>query len=288
MVDFNPNPKTKEILARAYELVESVPYKVSLRWLFYALLQEGYYRTKKDYDTKFKSTFIKARKSFYEEWRPDTLVDETRRRIIEIDGRESIEDCLNTLADDVSMSVDFTLDHFYQQDRYVEIWFEARAMVRQFQYYTNGIDLVPFGGDPSISFKWEISKNLEDRARRYGKEMAVLYFGDCDEKGLRIKESAENDIRRWCRIDFKVVSCGLTKEQAERYNVPESPFKPGEFQWEALSDEGAREIMTRSIERYIDASLIDEFRSEAMEEEKEWREKIYETIKALVEEEKSR
>ena len=46
--------------------------------------------------------------------------------------------------------------------------------------------------------------------------------------------------------------------------------------------------MTRSIERYIDASLIDEFRSEAMEEEKEWREKIYETIKALVEEEKSR
>jgi ABC-type antimicrobial peptide transport system ATPase subunit len=79
---YNPRPEAEAILDRAYELVKSVPYAVTARWLFYGLLQEGTYPDKDSYKSKFLPMLSKARKSFFNGWTPDTLADDTRVAVV--------------------------------------------------------------------------------------------------------------------------------------------------------------------------------------------------------------
>jgi hypothetical protein len=155
--------KSIDILERGVEFVNSVDYGVSIRWVFYRLLQEGYYSTKSDYQ-KLIILSSKARKQYLHGWHPQTVEDTTRERIVRAGGMADIQDCIDALVMELTSNVYFPLDHFYRQERYVEIWFEAKAMVGQFQHYTNDIDLVPFVGHPSIPYKYNIAQTLNYRS----------------------------------------------------------------------------------------------------------------------------
>lgn len=241
---WTPNPKTKQILSSAWNHFESVSYKVSSRWLFYRLLQDGYYSKKSDYKSKWSKIISAARHNFYENWQPDTLADETRERILRHGSFLSFEEWQEAFSYTASCDLDKLVD----QDYYVECWFEARAMADQFRTIIDfPLTLVPFGGQPSIPFKWEIAKSLEDAFERYQKPIIILYFGDRDTAGEQIRQTAENDIRKWCSVDFELRYCGLTPEQAISSDVPENPEKPGEYQWEALTDNQARKIIEESL-----------------------------------------
>lgn len=266
---YEPYGKCKAILDKAMEHIQSVDYKVSVRWVFYRLLQDGFYNSKQDY-TKFITLTSRARKSWYGGWQPDTLADETREmrifpnggerpepdidELIEReleDGKETI-DYYQSQIDDYRHHFTYSIDPNYYQDRFCIVLFEARAMLEQFKRYTNGLTLCPFGGQPSIPYKWKIAKYIEDRCAEYDKSAVILYFGDLDEGGQNIFKAAIEDITEWCSADIEAVYCGLTQEQAANYQVPENPERPGEYQWEALTDEAAREIITEGISGYYD------------------------------------
>jgi hypothetical protein len=143
------------------------------------------------------------------------------------------------------------LDKWYSQSYYVELWYEARAMTDQFKHYTRNITLVPMGGQPSIAYKWELAKNIENAAKRYGVPIVILYFGDLDKAGENISRIVEEEVRKWCSASFDFIRCGLTQEQVDRYGIPENPEKPDEYQWEALPDGAAKEIITSSTGPYL-------------------------------------
>ena len=282
MKEYKPHPRQREILDRAYDLIQSVPYKVSLRWLFYRLIQEGYYKRKEDYKVKWTPTCSIARKRFYKNWHPDILADETRHRIPVVGYHRSIQEAVESLPELVSNCTEISLDHFYKQDSYTEIWFEARAMAGQFEYYTKGIDLLPFGGDPSMPFKWSIAKHLEKCASWYNTPINILYFGDLDQKGEQIPQSALKDIEIWCDHPFTFVRCGLTREQASRYNLPENFEKPGQYQWEALEDDQAEEIIIQALDGYIDTDIIEAVSDEAQKATEVWQRKVRKAIEEIV------
>ena len=245
--DWQPKPKTAAMLDRAWTLVNSVPYQVSARWVFYRLLQEGYYSKKSDYKNKWIKASSRARKTFYEGWRPDTLSDETRERIERGQGYDDAEDWIARL----SRGINCHLDKWIGQDYYVELWYEARAMSDQFRHYTDYITLVPMAGQPSIPYKWQIAKDLERADENYDVPIIILYFGDLDPAGETISDVVEREVREWSAADFEFIRCGLTLEQVQQYNVPENPDKPGEYQWEALPDEGARAIIKSYVDQYV-------------------------------------
>jgi len=252
-MSYNPQAKTAAMLARALELVNSVPYQVSLRWLFYRVLQEGFYSSKDDYKNKFEPAISQARHAFYNGWRPDTLADETREAIIRGSGFNSVASWLNAVATNLHCK----LDRWNYQDNYVELWFEARAMSQQFEHYTSHMTLRPLGGQPSIPYKWDAAKDIEAASARYGLPVTILYFGDLDTAGETIAQTVERDVRKWCDVDFNFVHCGLNAGQVQFYGVPENPEKPGDFQWEALTDDAARAIITSQTERYLRADGLD-------------------------------
>lgn len=255
-----PSPEGQKILNTALKHVESVAYAVSTRWIFYRLYQEGLYKTKDDYKNWIDLSG-KARHSQWGGWNPWTLADDTRKTIDRVYGMADKEEAVDLIPSHIRDLAHISLDHFYHQDHYVELWYEARAMTGQFRHYTDDIDLVPMAGQPSISFKYQLAKRLGDKAEKYDLPITILYFGDEDLSGHVIQQDIEEDLATWANVAFDLVWCGLTKEQAEKYKVPKSVEKKG-YQWEALSDEAAGEIISKAMGEYISQDVIDDVEAE--------------------------
>jgi hypothetical protein len=60
--------------------------------------------------------------------------------------------------------------------------------------------------------------------------------------------------------DFEFVRCGLNAEHPEEYDLSENPERPGTYQWEALDDDGARELIVANVEQWVDTAAFDEVR----------------------------
>jgi len=245
--------KRRRLIDRAWEHVQSVPYKVSVRWVFYRLLQDGLVVGKKRGYTLVQDTLGDARKGYYKLWRPDTLADESRSPIVRT-GRFGTPKGWYAALKQYGLSMSF--DPQAGAEQRVFVGFEANAMASQFQQHAPHVDLYPFGGFPSIPYKWELAEAVACSAE----PAVVLYFGDCDPTGKHIADNAEADVTRWADeqtgAECEWVYVGLTEKQARRYKVPEAPGKPGVFQWEALSDGQAGELIGGAMKGYLDHETI--------------------------------
>lgn len=247
---YKPTAAIQEILDVAWNHIQSVGYSVSARWLFYRLLQDSIFTTKEDYKTRFLPILTRARKAFHQGWKPDSLADTGRSSTIRGAGSPSVGEWFRGIQES---GVICELDIWTEQPNYLEIWFEAEAMAAQFRHYTDHITLRPFKGDPSLDFKWSIAMALREKEEQYpGKPIKILYFGDLDRKGLSIPTSAVADIREWSEVPFDFERCGLNPDHPEKFNIPENPEKPGTYQWEALSDQAAADLITGAVSKYFD------------------------------------
>lgn len=230
--------------------MRSVPYQVSLRWLFYRLLQDGTLDDKSAYDA-YKNVIAKARHSGY--IGPDAIADEGRACIHLSGVWDTVAAWLDNFIARLNKGISI-VDLMLANSPYVIVAYEARAMTAQFEMYARpyGVTLYPFGGDPSIPYKYELAKFIE----RIHENVVILYFGDLDEKGQSIGESAMRDIHKWCFKPFVAFHAGLTAEQVQDFDLPENPDHPGTFQWEALTDDQAEELITGALDKFVDLETI--------------------------------
>ena len=277
MKDYNPHKKSLQILERGWEHITGVSYKVSTRWLFYRLLQDGLYKSKEDYRNQFIPLFAEARRNFFNGWRPDTLSDDTREMILRAKGYRNVEEWAKAYSGGFTCE----LDHWYGQSHFVIVMYEAKAMTAQFEHYARAVDLVPFGGNPSIPYKWEIAKHIESMSAKYEIPVVILYFGDLDKAGMMIPEAAIRDIREWCDVDFDFIRAGLNPGDEIRFGMPENFEKPGTYQWEALDDNAAKDLITGAISKYMDSGALEGLREQEREAEdafEEYVEGFYESF----------
>ena len=266
-MSWQPRRKGREILARAWEHIQSVDYAVGARWLYYRLLDGGWYSQKSDYKNQCLPLLSDARKHFWNGWTPDTLADDTRESIIG-DGVGSSD--VGGWIEDLR-SVECRLDKWAHQPVYIEILFEARAMAGQFRFYAPEITLSPFGGDASIPFKSSIARRLSSNADLYGVPVKLFYYGDLDDKGEQIFKAAMADIRLWTSVDFEAVRVGLTTEQASAFGLPENPERPGTWQWESLTDVQAASLI-QPVRELIDRDAWERVEAEEREATARFRE----------------
>jgi len=257
---YRPQRKAREWLSKAMGYINSVDYKVSARWVSYRLLQDGTLSSKKDFG-KLEHYLNQARKGYYEDWTPFTLADSIRETLnvpILDHGAESYDP--EAMAEENLEGLDYfyvDIPRWHYEQFYVEVWFEARAMSEQFQQYVpKNVALQPCGGDLSIPLKAEGAKRLRRWAEEIGKPPVVLYFGDYDTKGLQIPSSIGTELYSWCCPELKIYRIGLLEEHIERFGLPENPEKPGDYQWEALSDEQAQEIITEGLNEFLTDEAI--------------------------------
>lgn len=274
---YQPRAETQRILEEADYWVNSVPYQVTARWLFYRLLQEGTYNDKAGYK-HLLSILSKARKEFYDTWRPWTLADDTRAPVLmQREGYYTLK-CRgwgfadgNEWLNHVRTELNCPLDRWTQQSIYAEVWFEAAAMQGQFLHYANeNLPLLAFHGDVSIPQKWEAAQRLAERFLSLGKPIHIYYFGDLDPKGLTIPDSAWHDIYIWTlaiikkkasaskayHADIIFERVGINQDQVEQLDMPENPERPGTYQWEGLDDNQAASLINKTSEQ-LDLSVFE-------------------------------
>ena len=261
---------TIKMLTQALEAIKTVDYPVSLRWIYYRLIDNyGWPKCLKTLNKLTSATSV-ARKEEQYGWDPDTLTDETRQIYypagIGISETKWIQN---------RQKQSCTLDKG-KPPRIIVI-FEARAMLKQFEKYTAPyhVTLVPLAGDASISLKSELSKLLAEFMYEAEKDgtiapenyTTVLYFGDRDAKGDQIPETARKDIEKFIHkhinlapgyMPYNWIRCGLSTEQATKLKLTTDPERKGKYQWEALTDPQAREIIEDSLNKYVDLEHIAE------------------------------
>lgn len=274
---YTPSPVVADILDRALSYVNSVPYQVTARWVFYRLLQDGVLETKADYK-RLLGYLSSARKGFSSGWHPATLSDDMRAAVVRGTGFDSGSQWVDAYA----RGIHCNLDRWASQSTYVEVWFEAAAMASQFTHYTNpNVTLLAFHGDISIPEKWKAATRLVSIWQRFQVPIVVLYYGDLDPKGIQIPESARRDVEdfawqhTWDLVkgnggdmevalyeaeefqrNFQFIRVGLNEQQVIDYGIPDNPERPGTYQWEGVSDEAAQELIGFA-DQYLDQEAFD-------------------------------
>ena len=250
------------------EAINTVDYQVSLRWVYYRLVDNYGYPKCIATENKLTNAASVARKEKQLGWTPDTLADETRQIYHDLGTGINEESWIrNTIKQTCTLDKGKT-------PRTIVI-FEARAMLKQFEKYTlpYHVTLIPLGGDASIPHKNNIAELLAyftQEAREVGKTSpenytTVLYFGDRDDKGDQIPKSARKDIENFIHdhieiapgcMPFNWIRCGLNTDQATKLNLTMDPERQGKYQWEALTDPQAREIIETALNKHINLEHI--------------------------------
>lgn len=278
-----PGEQAEKLIDAAHSATMAVSYKVSLRWVFYRLWQAGdLAHVKATPRASKKENAYSHLKSYCSKavhfglLDPDWVADETRGMA----GRGGYRTPKRWIEG--LMRSRCYIDWWSNQPTYVMIGFEAAAMAQQFEHYTEdyGCKLWPMRGDPSNPYKLQIAETVDWASEVYGVPVVILYFGDLDEKGLSIPEAAFRDVHEWSDSDLTIYRVGLNPGDEDRFDMPDIPGKPGCYQWEALEDIHAEQLIRGGLERFIDAELLNEVK----EEETETTERVQGMLQGLLDE----
>lgn len=306
---YTPQAKVAEVLRWALAEVENVPYEVPTRWVFYQVVQhhglgKGSYK-------KFLKWLSRARKGRWEGWSPTSLVDDTRPINLRDGGYSTPAGWFESFR-----RRQCTLDVASRQDNVLLVLYEAQAMSRQFDHYLGPLRVssAPFKGDASIREKADIAARLRELHDRFPDSgVVVLYFGDLDTKGLEIPRNALRDIYRWYAEDgdgsdveelqqvgcldgsagreewrtadlsFRWIRVGLTLEHVRRWDLPDNPERPNTYQWEALADPAASEMITGAVAEFWDADVVSQVEEEEDRASERFQEAIEDVLRGLSE-----
>lgn len=302
---YEPSARVAEILNWAMEELKGIPYEASTRWAFYQVAQ--HHGLKKTAYRTFLKWTSRARKNDWGGWTPTTLIDDTRAIDARGGGFSDPSDWFDSFR-----NRNCVLEVASRQDVVLLVLYEAEAMSRQFEYYLAPLRVssAPFKGDASIRHKADIAAMLADAHEDDGeKPVVVLYFGDWDPKGLEIPRSALKDIWRWFvrRGDevppleqlgdatgaagreewrtpdesFRWIRVGITGEHVARWHMPDNPERPGTYQWEALDDQAASELILGAVREFWDEGVVGEVAQEEQDATGRFREAIESALQAL-------
>lgn len=257
----------KEELTWLIEIIKTLPYTPSLRWCQYRIM-ERWGIDKRSFGTLEKS-ITKARKYGWNGWTPDTLADSVRQVHYRGHDYQSYGDVVEAIIKRAWKS-----NLWSRLDFYVEVWFEAEAMEGQFSYYLDPFRITtrPFRGDYSVPMKWRAAQDLNLMGEN-GKKIIILYFGDADKKGDTIPKDALKDIFTW-GPNFDYVRGGLDIEQVRRFDLPENPERPGQWQWEGLTDDQAKEIILGNLKDKVDIETLKKEIEVCKSDEEDWKNRL--------------
>lgn len=274
----------KKIIADYYE-------GITIRQLHYRLVSIGmtndtnHYKrvvgamTSARWDNKVDmESFIDRERSMYWETKDD-----------EKDLDDEIEKAKNQVK---AWMKNYRLNKWSNQDNYVEVWIEKKALQGVFENpcMMADVGLAPCKGYPSITFLYEASKRFLD-ALDCDKNLIILYFGDYDPSGADIPRSLQDNLFRM-GINVDISRIALNPDQIEKMSLPGVPPKStdsrtrnwdgaGAVELDAIEPRTLREMCKESIKEHFDTTLYDELKDKEDDEQMTYQKALKEFVKNL-------
>jgi hypothetical protein len=173
-----------ERVSEELQWFEEQGIKPTLRTLFYRLVSlEIIPNTQQTYK-QLSSNTVDAKKDGLLQW--DCFADEGRQVLEDFDDRyltpeEYIQDGIDWLK---NAAENYSVPRWYNQPHYVEVWIEKQALADTFASFLKdrNVRIAVNRGYSSWTFLYQNCMRLL-RAKRVGKQVHILYFGDFDPSG---------------------------------------------------------------------------------------------------------
>jgi len=270
---------TKRIILAAWEEIERYYGRITVRQLYYRLLQRGiippsdalHRGPQSPGYRKLIRILALSRRGEFDDHRynlpPDCLADDTRPIIEQLCWRN-----LDEFLDKIKVL--YRTDWWASQPRRIGVWVEKDALRASFQpiceYY--GVPLIIGRGYSSLPLIYQVN-------RRFQPDDEILYFGDFDADGLWIEEASHREVKP------TIVRIALTEEQKDSYpaipiiNVKKKDHRtaryvqvygPRKWEIEAMPPQQLEELLRHSIESRCDLDRL----NKEKEKDEEQRSKI--------------
>lgn len=180
-----------------------------------------------------------------------------------------------------SAAYSYHLDHWEDQEYYVEVWVEKDALVGIVGQICSRLDVNYFScrGYVSQSEMWGAARRLKSR-QDDGQHIVLLHLGDHDPSGKDMSRDIVERIRTFETYDFTFRRLALNMDQIELYNPPPNPTKLSDSRasgyieeygyecWEldALEPQVISDLIKKNVEFFRDENL---YRKVLKQEEKE-------------------
>ena len=282
------------IIEHAQDIISEYPEGITIRQLHYRLVAIGMINDDRHYKRVVGAMTAARWKGIVD---MESFIDRERSMYGETkDDDKDLDDEIEHGKDQVSAWMNaYHLNRWSNQDNYVEVWIEKKALQGVFETpcMMADVGLAPCKGYPSITFLHEASKRFREAINR-GKDIVVLYFGDYDSSGSDIPRSIQENISRM-GIEIEMKRIALNPDQIEEMGLPGVPPKVTDSRTRNWDGESAvecdavepnilKQMCKDAIEEHFDRDLYDELKETESEEKAEYREELKEFVNNLKEE----
>lgn len=281
IADYNPQQKTRDLLAQAQAVLEEyrAHWPLTLRQIYYRLVgAHAYDKTDAGYD-RLGHHLANARRARWPGIPFAAIRDDgiTTRHNLDWDDKDDFLEHLRYLTKN------YRRDRLAGQRHHIEVWCEAAGMLPQLHKVASkySVQVYSSGGFDSLTAK----KDLANRICKIGKPTIILHLGDFDPSGAAIFDSFAADVASFVEsdrphglVEVQFERVALTAAQVQAYGLPTAPAKASDTrsrgwkgetcQLEALPPDIIAGMVRDAIERHFDFDQMADDRA-AEEEERE-------------------
>ncbi len=263
-------------------------YELTLRQVYYQLVARAYIPNNERSYKNVGNLISEARLAGLIDW--NAIVDRTRH-LRKNNHFNSPADILRAAA------YQYQIDKRITQGIYIEVWVEKDALISIVEDVCSSLDVPCFScrGYVSQSEMYEAACRIQRQIENEGKQEAfIIHLGDHDPSGIDMTRDIQERMDLF-GAEVTVDRIALTWEQIELYNPPTNPTKLTDSRatgyikeygydcWEldALEPRVIEQLIIDSVTNLTDIDLYED----AKDKEKEDKDKLYEFIQELEEEE---
>jgi hypothetical protein len=186
-----------------------------------------------------------------------------------------------------SASQQYKIDLWATQPQYVEVWVEKDALIGIIEQTAKTYDVPCFScrGYTSQSEMWGAAMRLIRMSNNGERPCVIIHLGDHDPSGIDMTRDIRERMALFgaegCEMTINRIALNL--DQIQQYNPPPNPAKLtdsraekyieefGDMSWEldALEPKALDELVSATVEKYIDKKLMEEAKKKQREEKDE-------------------
>ncbi|MFA5216919.1 hypothetical protein [Sulfuricurvum sp.] len=281
----------KWIIENSVDVLAKIGEACTVRHLHYKLVDRGMTNDIKHYMRVVQAT-IEAR------WNGliafDAFVDHEREKLGNTDYEETdVNDKIASAKWSIEASMKYySKNRWENQDDYLEVWVEKKAVIHIFQDVCNSLDvaLCPCKGYPSLTFIKDASERFQE-AQSAGKNLFIIYFGDYDPTGEDIPRSIKETFEKF-QVVLDVERIALIEDVVRKYKLPPAPVKQkdprtrnwdgmGQVELDALEMSTLRTMCKEAINSHLDKDKYEELMEQEAEEKEQYKEELVDFVKQL-------
>ncbi len=259
------NGSARKTVDQALLIVEEMQtsgYTLTLRQLYYQFVGRGLMENNEKQYKRLGRLVTHAREAGEMDW----FAIEDRGR--QCNQRYDEEDPAAVLED---IEFQLSLNMWYRQDNYLEVWVEKQALEAVVSRPCEALHVTHMAckGYLSASESWRAGMRFR-HALNNGKKCTLVHLADHDPSGLNMTEDNADRLRMFAEEQgIEVRRIALNMDQVEQYNPPPNPaketdsrakgyvkkFGPHSWELDALTPGTIEQLITDTIEEYRDKDV---------------------------------